>query len=50
MREESNFGRDLVQLAALYLERDETPLISSESVLSQRHRSSRSSHNQDSTG
>ena len=47
MREESNCGRDLVQLTALYLERDETPLISSEFMLSQRHRSSR---NQDSTG
>lgn len=40
MREESSFGGDLLQLTALYLERDKTPLISSESVLSQRHRSS----------
>ena len=40
MREESSFGGDLSQLITLYLERDKTPLISSESVLSQRHRSS----------
>ena len=35
-----SFGGDLVQLTALNLERDKTPLISSESVLSQSHRSS----------
>ena len=40
MREESSFGGDLLQLTALYLERDKTPLISSQSVLSQLHRSS----------
>ena len=41
MREESSFGGDLVKLTAPYLERDQTPLISPESVLSQRHRTSR---------
>ena len=37
---ESSFGGDFMQLTALYVKRDKTPLISSESVLSQRHRTS----------
>ena len=41
MREESSFGGDFMQLTALCLKRDKTSLISSESVLSQRHRTSR---------
>ena len=41
MRGESSFGGDLMQLTALYLKREKTSLMSSESVLSQRDRTSR---------